>query len=117
MYKCNQCLEQFTKLGEFRVHACAQGSNSCEYCDQTFATTKALQTHCLKAHETTDTSKIYKCGICSTEFSTHKSLALHARMHAPVKSRRVDAPEGSEEETFDCDECGMNYFTNKLRIS
>lgn len=50
MYRCNQCLQQFSKLGNFRVHACLHGNNRCDSCDQTFATPKALQLHA-KVHE------------------------------------------------------------------
>lgn len=108
MYRCNQCLEQFAKLGDFRVHVCLQGNNHCEQCDLKFATTKALQLH-MRVHVNGGfaNQKLFLCTVCGTEFSTHKSLRLHSRMHAPVRARHVDAPEGSEEETFVCNECGM----------
>ena len=111
MYRCNQCLEQFAKLGDFRVHVCLQGNNRCDQCEQTFATVKALQLH-MKVHENSEfpSQKIFLCTVCGTEFLTHKSLRLHSRMHLPVKARHVDAPEGTEEETFDCSECGKYNF-------
>ncbi|KAL6254897.1 hypothetical protein P5V15_014238 [Pogonomyrmex californicus] len=107
MYKCNQCLQQFSKLGNFRVHACLRGNNRCEHCDQNFATPKALQLHA-KVHENeVDLSqKTFICTICGTEFCSHKSLRLHSRMHAPVRARHVDAPEGTPNATFICSECG-----------
>ncbi|XP_014234255.1 zinc finger protein 774-like [Trichogramma pretiosum] len=106
MYRCNQCLEQFAKLNEFHVHMCLQGTNRCQHCEQTFATMNALKNH-LKTHDTDLTSQqIFLCSICGTEFFTHKSLRLHSRMHQPVRTRHVDAPEGAEEETFQCQECG-----------
>lgn len=110
MYRCNQCLEQFAKLCDFRVHSCLQGNNRCQQCDLKFATTKALQLH-MRVHDNGEfgNQKIFLCTVCGTEFSTHKSLRLHSRMHAPVRARHVDAPEGTEEETFVCDECGKYY--------
>ncbi|CAL1678334.1 unnamed protein product [Lasius platythorax] len=107
MYRCNQCLQQFSKLGNFRVHACLRGNNRCEHCDQTFATPKALQLH-VKVHEgeIDPGQKSFICTICGTEFCSHKSLRLHSRMHAPVRARHVDAPEGTPNATFTCPECG-----------
>ncbi|XP_029166722.1 gastrula zinc finger protein XlCGF26.1-like isoform X3 [Nylanderia fulva] len=107
MYRCNQCLQQFSKLGNFRVHACLHGNNRCEHCDQTFATPKALQLH-VKVHEgeIDPSQKSFICTICGTEFCSHKSLRLHSRMHAPVRARHVDAPEGTPNATFTCPECG-----------
>lgn len=107
MYRCNQCLQQFSKLGNFRVHACLRGNNRCEHCDQSFATPKALQLH-MKVHEgdIDSSQKSFICTICGTEFCSHKSLRLHSRMHAPVRARHVDAPEGTPNATFTCPECG-----------
>ncbi|KAG7210418.1 hypothetical protein KM043_011950 [Ampulex compressa] len=107
MYRCNQCLQQFSKLGNFRVHACLHGNNRCDHCDQTFATLKALQLHA-KVHEgePDPDQKTFVCEICGTEFCSHKSLRLHSRMHAPVRARHVDAPEGTPSATFTCPECG-----------
>ncbi|XP_011255164.1 zinc finger protein 658B isoform X1 [Camponotus floridanus] len=107
MYRCNQCLQQFSKLGNFRVHACVHGNNRCEHCDQSFATLKALQLH-VKVHEgdIDPGQKSFICTICGTEFCSHKSLRLHSRMHAPVRARHVDAPEGTPNATFTCPECG-----------
>lgn len=109
MYRCNQCLEQFPRLGEFRTHVCLNGSNQCDHCEQAFATPKALQIH-LKTHDghagTGEGAKSFICKICGTEFSSHKSLRLHSRMHAPVRTRHVDAPEGTPDATFKCQECG-----------
>ncbi|XP_012542039.1 zinc finger protein 184 [Monomorium pharaonis] len=107
MYKCNQCLQQFSKLGNFRVHACLRGSNRCERCDQSFATPRALQLHA-KVHdsEADASQKTFICTTCGTEFCSHKSLRLHSRMHAPVRARHVDAPEGTPNATFTCPECG-----------
>ncbi|XP_070172709.1 zinc finger protein 569 [Polyergus mexicanus] len=107
MYRCNQCLQQFSKLGNFRVHACLRGNKRCEHCDQSFATPKALQLH-MKVHEGDIDSgqKSFICTICGTEFCSHKSLRLHSRMHAPVRARHVDAPEGTPNATFTCPECG-----------
>lgn len=116
MYRCNQCLEQFPKLNDFRVHECPLGKDQCEHCDKTFATTKALENH-MKTHDITEFrlpgQEVFVCDICSTEFATQKSLRLHARMHMPVKSRHVDAPEGTDEDTFDCDECGKHQLKKK----
>ncbi|XP_026671777.1 zinc finger protein 595-like isoform X2 [Ceratina calcarata] len=107
MYRCNQCLQQFSKLGNFRVHACLHGNNRCHSCDQTFATPKALQLHA-KVHEgePDPSQKTFICETCGTEFCSHKSLRLHSRMHAPVRARHVDAPEGTPNATFTCPECG-----------
>lgn len=107
MYRCNQCLQQFSKLGNFRVHACLHGNNRCHSCDQTFATPKALQLHA-KVHEgePDPSQKTFVCETCGTEFCSHKSLRLHSRMHAPVRARHVDAPEGTPNATFTCPECG-----------
>ncbi|XP_008550811.1 zinc finger protein 595 isoform X2 [Microplitis demolitor] len=107
MYRCNQCLEQFSKLGEFRNHACCNGSNQCDNCDQAFATVKALQLH-MKVHgpDASPTKKSFVCRICGTQFASHKSLRLHSRMHAPVRARHVDAPEGKPTASFTCLECG-----------
>ncbi|XP_015597658.1 zinc finger protein 595 [Cephus cinctus] len=107
MYRCNQCLEQFPKLGDFRVHACLRGTNRCDRCDQAFATARALQVHS-KVHEVDSNGgqRVFLCSACGTEFSSHKSLRLHSRMHAPVRSRHVDAPEGTHSATFTCLECG-----------
>ncbi|KAL6424172.1 hypothetical protein ACFW04_009792 [Cataglyphis niger] len=107
MYRCNQCLQQFSKLGNFRVHACLRGNKRCEHCDQSFATPKALQLH-MKVHEgdIDSSQKSFICTICGTEFCSHKSLRLHSRMHAPVRARHVDAPEGTPNATFTCPECG-----------
>ncbi|CAL7933391.1 unnamed protein product [Xylocopa violacea] len=107
MYRCNQCLQQFSKLGNFRVHACLHGNNRCHSCDQTFATPKALQLHA-KVHEgePDPNQKTFVCETCGTEFCSHKSLRLHSRMHAPVRARHVDAPEGTPNATFTCPECG-----------
>ncbi|KYN45291.1 hypothetical protein ALC56_00255 [Trachymyrmex septentrionalis] len=107
MYKCNQCLQQFSKLGNFRVHACLGGNNRCEHCDQSFATPRALQLHA-KVHdgEADSNQKTFVCTTCGTEFCSHKSLRLHSRMHAPVRARHVDAPEGTPNATFTCPECG-----------
>ncbi|CAK9817388.1 Zinc finger protein 180 [Anthophora quadrimaculata] len=107
MYRCNQCLQQFSKLGNFRVHACLHGNNRCDSCDQTFATPKALQLHA-KVHEgePDPNQKTFVCENCGTEFCSHKSLRLHSRMHAPVRARHVDAPEGTPSATFTCPECG-----------
>lgn len=107
MYRCNQCLQQFSKLGNFRVHACLHGNNRCDSCDQTFATPKALQLHA-KVHEgePDPNQKTFICETCGTEFCSHKSLRLHSRMHAPVRARHVDAPEGTPSATFTCPECG-----------
>ncbi|XP_071564758.1 uncharacterized protein [Temnothorax nylanderi] len=107
MYKCNQCLQQFSKLGNFRVHACLRGNNRCEQCDQSFATPRALQLHA-KVHdgEVDPNRKTFLCTTCGTEFCSHKSLRLHSRMHAPVRARHVDAPEGTPNATFTCPECG-----------
>ncbi|XP_014483824.1 PREDICTED: zinc finger protein 3-like isoform X2 [Dinoponera quadriceps] len=107
MYKCNQCLQQFSKLGNFRVHACLHGNNRCDHCDQSFATPKALQLH-MKVHENQADpgQKTFICTTCGTEFCSHKSLRLHSRMHAPVRARHVDAPEGTPTATFTCPECG-----------
>ncbi|XP_020294588.1 zinc finger protein 813-like isoform X2 [Pseudomyrmex gracilis] len=107
MYRCNQCLQQFSKLGNFRVHACLHGNNRCEHCDQSFATPKALQLH-VKVHESDvdPSQKTFICVTCGTEFCSHKSLRLHSRMHAPVRARHVDAPEGTPNATFTCPECG-----------
>ncbi|EZA61797.1 hypothetical protein X777_09418 [Ooceraea biroi] len=107
MYRCNQCLQQFAKLGNFRVHACLRGNNRCEQCDQSFATPKALQLHA-KVHdgEVDPSRKTFVCNTCGTEFCSHKSLRLHSRMHAPVRARHVDAPEGTPSATFTCPECG-----------
>ncbi|XP_032676793.1 zinc finger protein 208-like isoform X2 [Odontomachus brunneus] len=110
MYKCNQCSQQFSKLGNFRVHACLHGNNRCEYCDQSFATPKALQLH-TKVHENKadPSQKTFICTACGTEFCSHKSLRLHSRMHAPVRARHVDAPEGTPSATFTCPECGKIF--------
>ncbi|XP_011136539.1 zinc finger protein 184 isoform X2 [Harpegnathos saltator] len=107
MYKCNQCSQQFSKLGNFRVHACLHGNNRCDHCDQSFATPKALQLH-TKVHENRVDSgqKTFICTTCGTEFCSHKSLRLHSRMHAPIRARHVDAPEGTPTATFTCLECG-----------
>lgn len=107
MYKCNQCSQQFSKLGNFRVHACLHGNNRCEQCDQSFATPKALQLH-TKVHENQADpgQKMFICTACGTEFCSHKSLRLHSRMHAPVRARHVSAPEGTPTATFTCPECG-----------
>ncbi|XP_039312818.1 zinc finger protein 845 isoform X2 [Solenopsis invicta] len=107
MYKCNQCLQQFSKLGNYRVHACHRGNNRCEQCDQSFATPRALQLH-VKVHEieADPSQKTFICTTCGTEFCSHKSLRLHSRMHAPVRARHVDAPEGTPNATFTCPECG-----------
>ncbi|XP_067213500.1 zinc finger protein 883-like isoform X3 [Linepithema humile] len=107
MYKCNQCSQQFSKLGNFRVHACLHGNNRCDQCDQSFATLKALQLHA-KVHESEvdPSQKTFICTTCGTEFCSHKSLRLHSRMHAPVRARHVDAPEGTPNATFTCPECG-----------
>ncbi|XP_035739180.1 zinc finger protein 595-like isoform X2 [Vespa mandarinia] len=107
MYRCNQCLQQFTKLAIFREHACLRGNNRCDSCDQTFATSKALQLHS-KIHEGEPDSnqRVFVCTTCGTEFCSHKSLRLHSRMHAPVRARHVDAPEGTLDATFTCPECG-----------
>ncbi|XP_034951287.1 oocyte zinc finger protein XlCOF6-like isoform X2 [Chelonus insularis] len=106
-YKCNQCLEEFGRLGEFRAHACLNGTNQCDRCDQAFTSAKALQTH-LKLHDnnTSNGQKSFICKICGTEFISHKSLRLHSRMHAPVRARHVDAPEGKPTANFTCLECG-----------
>ena len=114
MYRCNKCLEQFMKLGEFRVHACVHGNNRCDLCDQAFASIKALQLHSrIHEGETVDADGVnrqnFTCPICTTEFTSHKSLRLHSRMHAPVRARHVDAPEGTANEEFTCLECG-NFF-------
>ncbi|XP_012252893.1 zinc finger protein 557 isoform X2 [Athalia rosae] len=107
MYRCNQCLEHFAKLGDFRVHVCLHGNNQCSHCDQAFATARALQLH-MKVHdnETDGMQRMFVCSTCGTEFSSHKSLRLHSRMHAPVRARHVDAPEGTHSATFTCPECG-----------
>ncbi|CAD6217114.1 GSCOCG00004676001-RA-CDS [Cotesia congregata] len=107
MYKCKQCLEQFSKLADFRNHACCNGSNQCDHCDQAFATVKALQLH-MKVHGAclSPTKKNFVCRTCGTQFASHKSLRLHSRMHAPVKARPVDAPEGKPSTRFTCQECG-----------
>ncbi|KAI4499529.1 hypothetical protein M0802_005425 [Mischocyttarus mexicanus] len=107
MYRCNQGLDQFNKLATFReVHASLRG-NRCDTCDQTFATSKALQIHS-KVHEGESDSnqRVFVCPTCGTEFCSHKSLRLHSRMHAPVRARHVDAPEGTIDATFTCPECG-----------
>ncbi|XP_016837124.1 zinc finger protein 813 [Nasonia vitripennis] len=110
MYRCNQCLEQFAKLSDFRIHVCLQGAHRCDKCEQTFATPKALQIHIKQSHlidpSEIPSQNLFLCTVCGTEFLTHKSLRLHSRMHAPVRSRHVDAPVGTGEETFDCNECG-----------
>lgn len=107
MYRCNQCLEHFAKLGDFRIHGCLNGNNQCSHCDQAFATARALQLH-MKVHdsETDGPQRLFICSTCGTEFSSHKSLRLHSRMHAPVRARHVDAPEGTHSATFTCPECG-----------
>ena len=110
LYRCNQCEESFPKLSEFRVHNCLRGTKHCEFCDLTFANLKALQLH-MKLHEMetdSDQLRAFVCEVCGTEFSTHKSLRLHSRMHAPVRARHVDAPEGTQNSTFTCFECGEN---------
>ncbi|XP_058806231.1 zinc finger protein 90 [Phymastichus coffea] len=108
MYRCNQCLGQFAKLTDFRVHNCFQTTNRCEKCDLTFTSVRSMHAHMRTHRQVNDypTLKIFLCQICGTEFLTHKSLQLHKRMHQPVKSRHVDAPEGTEEETFECPDCG-----------
>ena len=117
MYRCNQCLQQFSKLGNFRVHACLHGNNRCDSCDQTFATPKALQLHA-KVHEgePDPNQKTFICETCGTEFCAHKSLRLHSRMHAPVRARHVDAPEGTPSATFTCPECG-NVSKTKFKYN
>ncbi|XP_023248249.1 zinc finger protein 567-like [Copidosoma floridanum] len=123
MYRCNQCLEQFRKLSDFRIHICLRGTNQCDHCDQTFATQKALLNH-LQTHDNNDIAQNsqmnFVCNICGTEFTTHKSLRLHSRMHDPVKSRHVDAPEGTDEDTFKCDECdatlSVSYRTAHMAL-
>ncbi|KAI4488855.1 hypothetical protein M0804_004353 [Polistes exclamans] len=107
MYRCNQGLEQLNKLASLREHACLRGNNRCDTCDQTFATSKALQLHS-KVHEGESDSnqRVFVCPTCGTEFCSHKSLRLHSRMHAPVRARHVDAPEGTLDATFTCPECG-----------
>ncbi|KAK0166299.1 hypothetical protein PV328_004732 [Microctonus aethiopoides] len=121
MYRCNQCLEQFPRLGEFRTHVCVNGSNQCDNCEQAFATAKALQLH-IKTHDiegTIDGQKSFTCKVCGTEFATHKSLRLHSRMHAPVRARHVDAPEGTNNSRFTCQECGksLSVFYRKAHMS
>lgn len=111
IYRCTECLENFPKLSEFRTHTCSQGNKNCEICDLSFANLKALQLH-MKVHEMdTDGNqqRTFICGICGTEFATHKSLRLHSRMHAPVRSRHVEAPEGTKDTTFTCFECGKTF--------
>ncbi|XP_051174552.1 zinc finger protein ZFP2-like isoform X2 [Leptopilina boulardi] len=111
IYRCTECLEHFPKLSEFRTHTCSQGNKNCEICDLSFANLKALQLH-MKVHEMEidgNQSRTFICGICGTEFATHKSLRLHSRMHAPVRSRHVDAPEGTKDSTFTCFECGKTF--------
>ncbi|XP_012275812.1 zinc finger protein 2 isoform X2 [Orussus abietinus] len=110
VYRCNQCFEQFDKLGDFRVHACLHGNNQCDHCDQTFATIKALQMHA-KSHEgeLDGMQRAFVCTSCGTEFSSHKSLRLHSRMHAPVRARHVEAPEGIQTSSFTCRECGKTF--------
>ncbi|XP_043502367.1 zinc finger protein 383-like isoform X2 [Polistes fuscatus] len=107
MYRCNQGLEQLNKLASLREHAYLRGNNRCDTCDQSFATSKALQLH-LKVHEGESDSnqRMFVCPTCGTEFCSHKSLRLHSRMHAPVRARHVDAPEGTLDATFTCPECG-----------
>lgn len=114
MYRCNQCLQQFTKLANFREHSCLRGNNRCDSCDQTFVTSKALQLHS-KIHEGEPDSnqRVFVCTTCGTEFCSHKSLRLHSRMHAPVRARHVDAPEGTLDATFTCPECGNLIFLSR----
>ena len=108
MYRCNQCLEQFAELNEFRIHICVQKLHRCNQCDQAFTTASALKNH-IKLHGNDFPSqKIFLCTVCGTEFLTRKSLRLHSRMHQPVRARHVEAPEGTEEECFECEECGMS---------
>lgn len=111
MYKCNQCSQQFTKLACFEEHICPNGNNHCDICDQAFATPNALQIHS-KIHEgdTDSNQQVFLCTTCGTEFCSHKSLRLHSRMHAPVRARHVDAPEGTLDATFTCPECGNFIF-------
>ncbi|XP_033209820.1 zinc finger protein 23-like isoform X2 [Belonocnema kinseyi] len=111
IYRCSQCLEQFPKLSEFRMHTCIRSSKICNVCDLSFVNAKALQAH-MKIHESEDGGdqpRSFVCGICGTEFSSHKSLRLHSRMHAPVRARHVDAPEGTQNLTFNCHECGKTF--------
>lgn len=107
-YKCNQCFNEFAKLSEFKSHPCVNSANHCEHCDQTFTTLKALHAH-YKLHKL-DAAEMsnnkFICKQCGTQFTTHKSLRLHSRMHGPVRTRHVDAPEGTGESTFTCLECG-----------
>ncbi|XP_015115857.1 zinc finger protein 879 [Diachasma alloeum] len=110
VHRCNQCLEQFPRLTDFRTHVCLNGSNHCDHCDQSFATVKALQVHS-KVHEveSNDPDRQFICTTCGTKFASHKSLRLHSRMHAPVRERHVDAPEGDPDATFTCFECGKSF--------
>lgn len=99
---CIVCLKQYD---EIRMdHLCIQeGSISCEYCSQSFSTTKPLLDHLESVHSE---RKMYKCLKCSKFFPMEFLKDIHERSHNTTTEQLIIR----HPKNYDCKLVEMNLF-------
>ncbi|XP_066153473.1 zinc finger protein 723-like isoform X1 [Euwallacea fornicatus] len=101
----------------------------CTFCHDVHPTLKAVNDH-MKTHLTKNeqgemqavkiTLSLNNCEICNTSFPSYKQAKLHARMHAPIKPKKMEFPvtndeqlvvgtESEENSNIECPVCHKTY--------
>lgn len=93
---CNLCEKKFTTRYEMKKHKQLHyPAFLCSICGQTLTSSKALDNH-IAAHENRE---IFKCQVCSHEFSSITQLTNHMRAQHP------------DHKEFECATCAATFLT------
>ena len=92
-FSCFKCKKSFPSKKTLlqhvkRIHLTV---NKCNLCTETFTTSKKLEKHRIKAHQT---DQLIKCELCETAFKNKKSLSVHKAKK--ICSRRRKKQPSSE---------------------
>lgn len=84
-FKCKICTMNFS-AAQFEQHLCKGQSVQCDYCFESFETTKSILTH-LESHK--DYHNLHKCTDCSKLFPMMYLLECHQHQHKLVEKKHI----------------------------
>ncbi|GAB0093199.1 hypothetical protein DMENIID0001_082750 [Sergentomyia squamirostris] len=107
-YKCTTCSKVFNTRKKLYQHTTTHRKRSpqvCDLCGKIYGSRFNLENHKSSVHgypvEESDTA-IYRCRLCSSEFTTRVDLFRHIENHGP-----------SSTHTNLCEKCGKCFMTNE----
>ncbi|XP_054278843.1 zinc finger protein 699-like isoform X2 [Macrosteles quadrilineatus] len=123
VFKCKLCKRLVYGESQYNAHLSAHKRNQCKTCGDHFSRQKHLEIHIVNVHNGAINKDLFRCHICSRQFTQRRSLVYHLKLTHPgsdvmcevclemfKNSEDLETHLASHKlTTFTCDKCGQTF--------